>query len=723
MGSAIRTALFVCLNAICAGVCVSWLILSFPAFFGRFNDIVYDFWLMHSEPKKAQNSPIIINMDGKSTEKVGQLPWPRTIIADLVNLLLENGAAAIGLDIWFTEPDRSSPIAVDGLLEKNFGLNLDFSNIPLQALDNDRYFRNAIFGKPVVLGGFASFSEDSHIPDLMPDGSQLKGNTDINAAMRQVPAATGFIPPIPALLTAAPAGLLNVSLEGDGIVRKIPLLVKVGDQIFPSLSLLTLQTAMNADHLDIETVNNELDALNIGSLRVPLEKDGSFRPLYHGKAGAMPYFSAVDVLDGKVGRKEIEGRIVFVGPSAQSLRNLLATPFDSAAPGAEIHATIVDNILAGENVRPPHHEKVILIFLIFFVSILGAIAFRLFPFYGYGLIFVLSLCILIGGSWLLFQRGIFLSPIAPVFALLVSALITLPIRFLIDQSEKLKLKQAFNHYVAPEIVTRIVNGGTSLFQGEYRNITIMFSDVRGFTEISEQLDPSQLVKLLNFYFTPMTACIKSRKGTMDKFIGDALMAFWNAPLDVRDHPHEAVMAALEMQESLANLRPEIMRNFGVRMCTGIGIHTGVAHIGNMGSKDLLDYTCIGENVNLASRLESLCKRYGMEIIVSSSVKDGCRDNLEFILLDHVKVKGSAKPIKIYAPLGKTLSLGKETVECWQEALNKYFQGNFAQAQSLFSGISEKGCLKIACQLFCARCQRFRQEPLSDWDGVWNYQEK
>lgn len=725
MRNSFKITIAICVNTLLVGSLVCYLIFSLPTVFARLNDIIYDFMLVNYEPMKANKGPVVIDIDERSIERIGQMPWPRTVIGDLVDTLFQNKVAATGLDIWVTEPDRSSPVAVDSMLEKNFGINLDFSQVPAMVLDNDRYMRTIISGKPVVLGGFVSLVGNSKLPDVLPDGLRIEvsDNPEAQEALKALPEAKEFIPPIPPLLTVAPMGILNLSFQSDGVARKIPLLVRVGEEIYPALSLLTLLTYLGESSLKLETAAGDLEALVAGEIRIPVEKDGSFRPLFHGPARTITSYSALDVIDGKVGRNELEGRIVFVGPSAHSLRNLQATPFDSTVPGSEIHATIVDNMLVGEGMRVPVQAPVIIISLVYTMALLGAISFRLLPLYGYVTVAFLSLAILIGGSWILFQGGIFLSPLGPGMALILSALVTLPLRFWRDQVERWKLKRAFNNYVAPEVVKQIINDGTHLLEGEYKDVTIMFSDVRGFTEISEKLAPAQLVKLLNLYFTPMTSCITARKGTMDKFIGDAIMAFWNAPLKVENHPREAVFAAIEMQQALKKIQPEIWQEFGVKMRMGIGVHSGLAHIGNMGSRDLLDYTCIGENVNMASRLEGLCKRYGLEIIVSEAVKEACGRDIEFILMDRIKVKGSAKPIQIYTPVTPQMDFPSKIAKCWQEALNKYFQGSFLEAEKLFSEIPANSFLDTARGLFQIRCRELREMAVKGWQGVWTYHEK
>lgn len=712
------------INALATGLLVTFLTFSNFVIFTRFNNLIYDFWLIHHSPAELTGKVAIIDIDEKSLDKIGQLPWPRTILADLISALIQDGAKGIGLDIWLTEPDRSSPIAVDNLLEKNFGLNLDFSQIPPIALDNDRYLRNIIANKPVVLGGLAEFSQEGNLEHQLPEDTRFQFSDGQKKEIEtlHLPVAKGFISPIPLLAAAVPVGLLNVSLQNDGIVRKMPLLVKIGDAVYPGLSLLTLQTALGEEYPNVDIEDGVLRSINVGNTKIPVDKDGSIRPVYRGPARSLPYYSAVDILDGKIGRNELQGKILFIGSSAHSLLNYRATPYDAAMPGVEIHATILENIFASESIRAPEGEEVILLLTIFFTALAGAIIFRLLPFAIYSSFVVLCLAIFIGGSWILFQRGIFISPIAPLTTIFLSALFTLPFRFWREQSERWKLKQAFNHYVAPEVVSQIMDGGDALLEGEYKEISIMFTDVRGFTEISERLTPAQLVKLLNRYFTPMTALITARKGTLDKFIGDALMAFWNAPMKVPNHQLASVKAALEMQQALTVMRPALLQDFGVTMRMGIGIHSGMAHVGNMGSEDLLDYTCLGENVNIASRLESLCKRYGMNIIVSGAIYEACKEDQRMLLLDRIKVKGSAKTLEIYTPLDQEKN-HKGAQEEWLEALELYFKGDFAQARIWFTKAQKDPFLAVACELFLERCVNLGAKKFNSWDGVWIYHEK
>lgn len=710
-------------NTLAISALVCYLVFAFPAFTARLDNLVYDAWLRGYAEPPGDPSVVVVDIDESSLREFGQLPWPRTILSDLVDILISQGVKAIGLDIWLTEPDRSSPIAVDGQLEKNFGLSLDFSKLPLAVLDNDRYFRNTISGKPVVLGAHATFNKEENgetaPPDLHPfpvdeiGGSPGKGITVIE----------GLVPPVPILANVAPVGLLNLSVDDDGIVRSAPLLAKMGEDYYPGLALQTLMAAKGATRLALEGEDGEAERVKLENLTIPIGKDGSFRPLFYGPSHSLPYFSAADVLDGKVNPGAIEGKIVFIGPSAHSVTNERSTPLDPSMPGTEIHATITENILNGEHIRLPLRAGSYQVWAICVYSLLGVCLFRFLtlPVYVPISLGLVTLAILI--SWVAFQDGYFFSPMGAIVAIFTAGIAILPFRYWREQTERKKLRRAFSQYVAPEVVSQIVAGGEELLKGEQKEATIMFSDVRGFTTIAEKLSPPQLVRLLNCYFTPMTACVTARRGTLDKFIGDALMAFWNAPLDIERHPYQAVLAALDMQHALAELRPALDREFGIDMRMGIGINCGLVHVGNMGSTDLMDYTCIGENVNLASRLEGMCKRYGVNIVVSASVKAGCDPDISFLLLDKIKVKGSDKPLKIYTPLSEGDNLDATALEDWNEALEKYFAGSFIDARAVFARLADTPFLRVACQLFIDRCINMEKAPASDWTGVWTYHEK
>lgn len=721
MRKRLRLYVGIFLGALGIGSVACYLFFAFPALTAGLNSLVYDTWLKNASLRRPEPEVAVVDIDEASLSRMGQLPWPRSTLADLISDLMACGVAAIGLDLWLTEPDRTSPVAVDGYLEKNFGYSLDLSHIPPLAQDNDRYFRDVIKGKPVALGAYASFEGQGSPASSLPGIEAVEEPPRGGALKARIENAREFIRPLPVFGSGAGIGIMGVYTDNDGMVRRLPLLARVGEQVFPGLSLATLMAACGISSIGIAGGAAGPESVIMGDMRIPVEKNGALRPVYRGAARSLPYFSAIDVMEGKVDPRALAGKIVFIGASAHTLINLRSTPFDPETPDAEIHATVVDNILTRTHITALPHETAASIAAIYLCALLAAPAFCLFSLPVYLLSGAALVAGCLGASWLLFQHGIFYSPAAPCLAVALAAFCILPPRYWREQAERQKLKLAFGRYVSPEIVAKIVTDGEDLLKGEQKRATVLFTDVRSFTAIAERLEPPQLVRLLNSYFTPMTACVMAHHGTLDKFIGDALMAFWNAPLDVPDHAAEAVAAARDMQAALDRLRPALQKEFGVELRMGIGINTGPVHVGNMGSRDLLDYTCIGETVNLASRLEGLCKPYGVGIVVSDAVRESCEGRHRFLQLDRVSVKGSEKPLKIH-----TLVDGEVdgTIErLWLEALGLYFQAEFARACDRFASLEANVFLGTAARLFTRRCQRLREEPPAQWNGVWMHTSK
>lgn len=705
-----------------AALLVSCAFLGQPPLVRRLDGAIYDGFMTTSGTRPVHPAPVIVDVDEKSLEKYGQWPWPRSLFAALIEKVHSAGAAAVGIDILQHEPDGSSPLHVADRLRDNFGVTLDLSGLPPELLDNDRILRNAIAARPVVLGALAFFGGDEKFPPVMPRSLGVAEKTPAGAPNPRdtIMAASGLLAPNPAFGDAASIGIINAALDDDGTVHSVPLLIRAGTHVYAALSLRTLMAALGKNTLRLISDPDGLTEFRAGQYRLPVGHDGSFRPVYRGPARSYPYISAADVLSDQCGGGEFAGAIVFIGSSAAGLRDLVATPFDPAMPGVEAHATIVDNIMSGETIRTPRWASGFQLGAIIFLAATVAPLFVFLPAWAF---VPLSLCLLGGsiwGSWELFRSGLWLSPLYGSSALLLTAGGILPLRFWKEERGRRQLKNAFSRYVAPEVVARIAARGGRPLDGEQKEATILFTDVRGFTTLSEKLPPDKIVQLLNSYFTPMTRCVIEREGTLDKFIGDALMAFWNAPLDVRDHQLKAVHAAMAMQDALKELRLDFRNRFGVEVHMGAGINCGLVHVGNMGSRELLDYTCIGDNVNLASRLEGLCKQYGANIIVSGAVRLACASALPFRILDRIRVKGKSEPVSIFTPL----AANAKPAPAWDDALDAYFSGNFAQAAALFYRIGAADPdLARACQLFHMRCKNLELNHPDHWDGVWTYNSK
>ena len=707
--------------------CMVALVYEKPEVFERPDHFVYDRFMEARATGKVHPAPIIIDIDEKSLRQHGQWPWPRYLLAELVRKLCDNGVAAVGLDILLTEPDRSSPALMQRELAQHFGAQLDISGLPPELRDNDAWFAETLARYPVVLGSLASpgveFSRMPYAPaptglvSRLPPGSLTPEETLL--------AFPGLALPLRQFGEAAPIGLINIVPDRDGVFRRVPMLVRVGEHnVYAGLALRTLMVALGRKQLRIDGDKNGLASIEVTrKIHAKVGEDGTFLPVFHGPGFSFPYISAADILEDRVPAEQLAGRIAFVGTSAVGLRDIRSTPLDPNMPCVEVHATIVDNILTGQTVRPYPLFQMVSSGMIMAIGLLATFLFNYAP----ALAYVPVSCLMLAGatwvSWHYFGTGVFFSPVPLVVTLAVCAAVILSIRFWREERGRREIKQAFSRYVAPEVVSRIADRGGVPLDGEHKEVSVLFTDVRGFTSLSEKLAPEQVVRLLNRYFTPMTACVKQREGTLDKFVGDALMAFWNAPIDVRDHARKAVDAACAMQRELERLRPEFLREFGVEVRIGAGINTGPVHVGNMGSAELLDYTCIGDNVNLASRLEGLCKRYGADTVVSADTAQACGEAFRFRHLDRIRVKGKSQAVDIYTPLDEE-SFVAERETRWAEALGLYMKGAFAEAETAFATLlANHAGLATACNLYLERCRTLAADPPADWDGVWTYDSK
>ncbi len=718
-GSVLGTA-----ACIIAGMVV--LLLTAPQLFARLDHFAYDTFMRARATGKVHPAPIIIDIDEQSLRQQGQWPWPRYLLAELVRRLCDNGVAAVGLDMLLAEADRSSPALMQQELDKRFGAHLDLTGLPPELRDNDAWLAETLARYPVVLASMgtaaAEYAELAYVP--APTGLVERTPPGAPSPRETIGSSAGLVLPLKRFGTVAPIGLINADPDVDGVIRRVPLLVRVGGHnVHAGLALRTLMVALGRKTLRLDSDQDGLAWIELTrKIRAKVGHDGAFLPVFHGPGRSYPYISASDVLEGRIPAERLAGRIAFVGTSAAGLKDIRNTPLDPAMPGVEVHATIVDNILTGQSVRPHPASEEINIGLIVLIGLVTTFLFSYAP----ALAYVPVSCLLLAGgtwvSWHYFCEGIFLSPVPLVVTLFVCALIILSLRFWHEEQGRQQIRQAFSRYVAPEVVSRIADRGGVPLAGEQKEVSVLFTDVRGFTSLSEKLDPEQVVRLLNRYFTPMTACVKQREGTLDKFVGDALMAFWNAPLAVQDHARKAVAAACAMQDELARLRPGFLRDFGVEVRIGAGINTGPVHVGNMGSAELLDYTCIGDNVNLASRLEGLCKRYGVGVIVSSDTASACGEAFRFRHLDRIRVKGKHQAVDIYCPLAAAYVAERETA--WAEALDLYLQGDFAAAETAFATLrASHEELATACDLYLERCRTMLANPPAAWDGVWTYDSK
>lgn len=613
-------------------------------------EIAFDFY-QRLHPRPTADFPIrVIDIDERSLGEFGQWPWPRDRLATLTDRLTELGAAAIGFDVLFPEVDRMSPSRIATTLP-----GVDAATLP----DYDAIFAASLSHSPSILG----FSRT-------PSGKPLTGGPKGGFAISgpdpsdSIPFLTGTASPIPLLRDAAP-GLASVSLNSElsaGAVRRIPMLWTNGAQLFPTLSLESLRIALGIGAVVVfgdTAAEGYVDGLKIGEFDVPLTSEGDLW-LYYSRPNPNMLVSAADILGRNYQQQadRIAGNIVLIGTSASGLLDLHNTTLGDNVAGVTIHAQAIEQILSGTYLtRPDWVAGLEIVGFLALGALLVVIVLQVGPIAGL-LAGGLSLGIAIGFSWWMFlNQGAMLDPSYPFVGLTLLYLALVFFRFVTTERAKKQIRRAFGYYVAPSLLSEIEKNGDRLkLGGDVRRITVLFSDMRGFTALSERVEPSRILSILNTLFGALGHEIIGRMGTIDKFIGDAIMAFWNAPVDVPDHERKALRAALGMRQKLAELNQHDAFHLKAdnapvqELGIGIGISTGEALVGNMGLETRFDYSALGDTVNVASRVESACKEVGYDILVADPVRIAASD---FALLEAgaLALKGKAERVVIHLLVG------------------------------------------------------------------------
>src|SRR3954447_17046190 len=609
------------------------------------------------EPRVKTARPVrIVNIDEKSLAKFGQWPWPRTVVADLLNSLARLGPAAIGFDVMFAEPDRLNPAVAAGTLR-----NLDEeTRAKLRALpSNDDLLAEAMRQSRVALG-------ETGLPDVVAELDKELPVTGL-AMLGENPQR--FMLEFPGLLRSTPVleaaasgrGLLTIKTERDGIVRRVPVIMQAQGLTMPSLSFEMLRLASGSDTILIKSSDVGIASVAVEGFAVPTDLHGQIW-VHFAPNDPSIYISAADVLEGKVDADTIAGRLVLIGTAAVGLQDVKTTPISPVMPGVEIHAQVLEAALTGQLLSQPLWGA-----MAEFLSaiILGVAVISFAPMFGpVSLIAVGAFfaTLLAGTSWYYYsQYRLLIDPTYPLLSTTAIYLTLIFFSFVREQTQRRQIRSAFGQYLSPALVEQLAQAPERLvLGGEEREMTIMFSDMRGFTSISETYrhDPQGLTGLMNRFLTPLTNAILDRKGTIDKYMGDAIMAFWNAPLDDNEHQINACEAALDMLaqvDALNKAREAEAQDGGhayIPLNIGVGLNTGICVVGNMGSDLRFDYSVFGDSVNLASRLEGQSKEYGFPIIVGSTTALAAKDRFAILELDFIMVKGKTEPEVIYAIAGR-----------------------------------------------------------------------
>jgi adenylate cyclase len=683
------------------------------------------------EPRVKTARPVtIIDIDEKSLTKFGQWPWPRTRIADMIINLSRLGAVAIGFDIVFAEPDRLNPDAVaDTMRYLDEATKSKLRTLP----SNDQIFADAIKRSRVVLGetglagvnplfdktlpvtGVATLGEDPQ-PFLFDFAGLLRNVDTLEAA-------------------AAGRGLFTIKNERDGIVRRVPMMLLAQGVMMPSLSFEILRVVTGTPTIIIKSEKAGIKSVGLRGLEVPTDRNGQLW-VHFARQDRSIYVSAADVLDGNVPPEMIDHKLVLIGTSAVGLNDIKTTPVSSAMPGVEIHAQVLEAALTKALLSEPPYG-IVLEFAA--ALVLGLLVITFAPMFGPVVLVAIGALfasLLIGASWYFYtQQRLLIDFTYPLLSTTAIYLTLIFSSFVREQAQRKQIRTAFAQYMSPVLVEQLAHSPEKLvLGGEEREMTIMFSDVRGFTSISETYkhDPQGLTALMNRFLTPLTNVILARKGYIDKYMGDAIMAFWNAPLDDKEHEINACEAAVEMLERIGELNKEreLEAQDGghvyIPLNVGVGLNTGVGVVGNMGSDLKFNYSVLGDSVNLASRLEGQSKEYGFPIIVGSRTALAVKEKFAILELDFIMVKGKKEPEVIYAIAGRQdiaqsgrfqrlRNLTIEMLACyrgrdWEGALTAIERGR---------GTDEAHSLELLYDLYEARIHDYEKNPPpDDWNGAF-----
>lgn len=700
------------------GVLGSYIV--YPKYYSVVDKRLKDFMFMIRGKSSITSSVVIVDIDEKSLKEVGQWPWPRVEVAKLIYNIAKNEPKAIGLDIVFAESDNSSPRKVLSKLGYS-----DLESIP----DYDEVLAEVFAGTPTVSGYIFVVNDDGIPKGESPKISGIvieRGKGEKETLMSPYRAILN----IPILQeNSITSGFFNTIPDSDGIIRSVPLIMRYDSSLLPALSLEMIRLGEGEKKIYINYDGNDgVSSIQIGNHEIPTDRYGMMSVNFYGAAFTFEYISATDILNERIPPEKIRDRYVLVGTSASGLLDLRSTPFESVYPGVEVHATAIENILTDNYIYRPNYSEgmeivgatlifVLTFALFYFTSALWAIIVAL------ALFFAISF----GVYFLMFEYGVMISLFLPALILSLSFISATVINYFFETRQKELIKARFAKKVSPAVVEELIKSeGGDVLESKEKYITIFFSDVRGFTTISEALgSPKALIDLLNEYMTPMVEIIIQERGTIDKFIGDAIMAYWNAPNDVPDHEDRALSAAIKQINALKSLNAKIESEGKPRIDIGIGLNSGLCTVGEMGSVGRADYTIIGDPVNLGSRLEGLCKPYGAKIILSEFTLSGLkRDDYLIRELDMVRVKGKTKPVRIYEALGFKADEPKplDEIERYSLALKLYYDAKFKEAlgifEELYRGVGEK-----LYGMYKERCEHFVENPPENFDGVFTFTTK
>ena len=688
-------------------------------------------------PREQTIRPVVIvDIDEASLKEIGQWPWPRTIVANLITRITQAGAVATGFDVIFAEPDRMSPaVAAESFRGLDEETRAKLSSLP----SNDDVLAAAIKQGRVVVGqvGASTPQPRTQTEKKLETGFAILG-ADPTPYLVTFPGLLRNI--LPLEQAAAGRGLFSIVPESDGIIRRVPMIMEAQDSLVPALTMEMLRVVTHAGAIQVRTAEAGVKSVQVPGLVVPTDDRGQIW-VHFNKHDPARYVSAKDVLQGNLPPDRLRGKLVLIGTSATGLLDIKTTPVEAAMPGVEVHAQILESVLTKSPLTYPEYAigAEIVIAVHFGLAIIVAA-----PMLSASTVIALGVVLiagLIGMSWYFFvENSLLIDFTYPLMSSWLIYLVLTFVNYFREQKQRQQIRSAFGYYLSPHMVEQLAKSPEKLvLGGEERRMTILFSDVRGFTTISEHYkdDPQGLTRLMNRFLTPLTNAIIERKGTIDKYIGDAIMAFWNAPVDDGDQEANACDAALEMQARAQALNVELKReaetNGGVYMPLriGIGLNTGPCVVGNMGSDFRFNYSVLGDTVNVASRLEARTKDYRLPLVIGSRTAEKAKEKFATMEIDLIQVKGKKEPEAVFAVLGRA---GAEQEPGWTELrelnarmLENYRKQNWDEALSLIArarkvrdGFDVSGLY----DMYVERIEAYRANPPPpDWDGVYEAESK
>ena len=696
---------------------------------------LYDARIRLFMPNEPDQSVVIVDIDEKSLGEMGRWPWGRNVVAELVRRLTDDyQVAVVGFDIVLAEPDQSSGLDVLEAIGRQ-----QLKGVPAYhqalgelrtSLDYDQLFADALRGQPVVLGYYFSDTQGAQQVGALPapvfpvSHFSGQGLSFVNRA--------GFGANLSKFQAAAASGGHFIPLvDADGKVRRVPMLVEFQGAYYESLSLAVLRTLLGRSELRLVAPTNEvgIESLDIVSprstLRIPVDDHVAALIPFRGAAGSFFYVSAVDVLKGRIGLEQLAGRVVLVGTTAPGLNDLRTTPVGGAYPGVEIHANLIAGMLDGTIKERPGYEMAVDVLQILLVGGLLVLLLPLLSPLRASLLAMATLGIALLINLWAWQAANLVLPLGSVILLIILLYaLNMSWGYFVESRTKRQFAELFGQYVPPELVDEMTRNPQSYsMKGRNAELTVLFSDVRNFTSLSEGMDPKELSHLMNDYLGAMTKVIRAERGTLDKYIGDAIMAFWGAPVSDAEHARHAVLSALGMQQALAGLAEPFRARGWPTLQIGIGINTGMMTVGDMGSAVRKAYTVMGDAVNLAARLEAITKEYGVGIVVGE-VTRGQVSDISFRELDRVRVKGKDAPVTIYEPVGLTATLSAAMIDelaQWASALGDYRNQDWAAAELQISNLNQKAPGNRLYNIYAERIIALRKNPPEPpWDGVTTF---